>query len=141
MTKQLLHFLKEFSKRGVYTGLSQNVNYVGFFEEIENLQKLIEVAVRGDGCVVTADEFEPVRTARQSLLVRKGMFFECLTLFPLGAFIHRCASGAIQAFSRDQGFVADLTACVQAGLLLPMPLPFVFQVAIVRKLGFQRCME
>ena len=58
---------------------------------------------------LTEDLIERMKSSRASLLSsKKGVFFEALTLFPLGTFMQSRAGEVIQCFHHDKGLVQEI---------------------------------
>ena len=64
---------------------------------------------------LTDELIEKMKSSRSSLLSsKKGVFYEALTLFPLGTFMQSRAGEAIQLYHHDKGLVQEIDQLVSA---------------------------
>ncbi|CAE7277422.1 unnamed protein product [Symbiodinium microadriaticum] len=112
LTKHLQQFLQQLAESTVHQALGGYPGFASFLEELGSLKKVTDVAAQGDDFVIGVDEVEPLKSARQMILTKRGSFAEGLTLFPVGLFIQQSCNMAIEAVCRDRGFSSDLDACL-----------------------------
>ncbi|CAE7677922.1 unnamed protein product [Symbiodinium sp. CCMP2592] len=116
LTLQVQSFLERFAGSSLCSAWTQNSNLVSFVDEIENLRKVVAIAVSVQDASfrVKAEEVDAIKSARATILAKKSALHESLTLFPVGLFVQQSCNTGVEAFYRDRGFAADLEACIQA---------------------------
>lgn len=110
-----LDFIKAFFNNKVFQLMNGQSTVSQLLEDLRKLKIVLTAACATKGQRLTEPEVEDVKAARAHLLSnRKGLFYEALSLFPLGQLISSRAGDLVQEFHRDKGLVSELSAVVTA---------------------------
>ena len=114
LTKSLHAFLKEFLSSSVGKLWEEQTATQPCLADIKKICRLAAFALTPDDEKLTSDVIEEVKSCRSTLMQsKKNIFYEPLTLYPLGIFIQQGAVEKCKAFYQDKGLATQLEEVLQ----------------------------
>ena len=106
--EKVLHFLNVFMASSVEQFMKGKSTVSQLFEDMLRMQRMIILTFKSEGAMgdKEADELKALRV--HFVASKKGIFHECMTLFPVGLHITNAAAEVCSSFHRDKGFARDL---------------------------------
>ena len=115
LTTSLQSFLHKFMESPVCKFWEGNSTTPPCFNDIKRLRTMVDFQLQSDDKELDASDVEVAKSCRTALLqAKKGVFYEAMTLFPLGIHIQDAVSSRVNTFHMDKSLVAQLQECVDA---------------------------
>lgn len=114
LVKSLESFLQYFDRCGHFAKWKDSMGQLlEDFQRLTTLTSSVEPLHSENGKAWAEDEIEALKSARTALVSsKKGVFYEALTLFPVGAFVQQCAAKLVTGFLHDKGLYQELDQVV-----------------------------